>query len=83
MIVRNGVYEALKDYANFLDVHGVPAMDLPSIDFVSMAKGYGMDPSRVSNADAFAKSLRAPISSRAPSLIEAEVSPANSGMFQK
>lgn len=83
VIVRNGVYEALKDYGKFLDTEEVPGMELPAIDFVSIATGYGMAAKRVSNADEFAKVLGSAISSRGPSLIEVEVLPADSGMFEK
>jgi thiamine pyrophosphate-dependent acetolactate synthase large subunit-like protein len=58
-------------------------MDLPDIDFVSLAAGYGMAGGRVTTQDQFAKSLAAAISSRTPSLIEVEVLPSNSGMFEK
>ncbi len=34
VIVRNGVYEALKDYGAFLDAVDVPGLNLPGIDFV-------------------------------------------------
>ena len=83
VIVRNGVYEALKDYGNFLETSGVPGLELPGIDFVSLAAGYGLPASRVSTPDQLAQSLAKAMSSRAPSLIEAEVLPENSGMFVK
>ena len=83
VIVRNCVYEALKDYGKFLDTEKVPGMELPAIDFVSLATGYGMAAIRVSNPDEFAKMLESAISSRAPSLIEVEVLPTDSGMFTK
>ena len=37
VIVRNGVYEALKDYGAYLGAQDLPGMDLPGIDLVSVA----------------------------------------------
>jgi benzoylformate decarboxylase len=83
VIVRNGVYEALKDYGAFLDAVDVPGLNLPGIDFVSLAAGYGLAARRVSTASAMAEALKAAISSRMPSLLEVEVEATNSGMFLK
>jgi benzoylformate decarboxylase len=83
VIVRNGVYEALKDYSTFLDTQAVPGLNLPGIDFVSLAAGYGLPAHRVSSAGDFTAILKSCIASGGPSLIEVEVEPANSGMFVK
>lgn len=83
VIVRNGVYEALKDYGAFLDAVEVPGLNLPGIDFVALAAGYGLDAQRVSTASAMAAALKAAISSEKPLLIEVEVEATNSGMFLK
>ena len=83
VIVRNGVYEALKDFGSFLDTHVVAGMDLPGIDFVSLAAGYGLPGRRVTSPDSFAETLASAIAGGTPSLIEVEVEPSNSGMFGK
>lgn len=83
VIVRNGVYEALKDFGAFLDTRVVAGMDLPGIDFVSLAAGYGLPARRVTSPDGFADALASAIAAGTPSLIEVEVEPTNSGMFVK
>ena len=83
VIVRNGVYEALKDFGAFLNTNVVAGMDLPGIDFVSLAVGYGLPARRVTSPDGFAEALTSAIAGGAPSLIEVEVAPTNSGMFSK
>jgi benzoylformate decarboxylase len=83
VIVRNGVYEALKDFGSFLNTHVVAGMDLPGIDFVSLAAGYGLPARRVTSPDGFAEALTSAIAGGTPSLIEVEVEPTNSGMFRK
>ncbi len=81
VIVRNGVYEALKDYAAFLGTTEIPGMNLPGIDFVSIAAGYGVPGRRVSNAVEMADALKAAIDAGKRSLLEVEVEPTNSGYF--
>jgi benzoylformate decarboxylase len=83
VIVRNGVYQALKDYGAFLDAENIPGLDLPGIDFVSVAAGYGLPGRRVSTAAEMADALKAAIDSGKPSLLEVEVEPTDSGMFEK
>jgi benzoylformate decarboxylase len=58
-------------------------LNLPGIDFVSLATGYGLAARRVSLASAMAEALKAAISSGKPSLQEVEVEATNSGMFLK
>ena len=83
VIVRNGVYQALKDYGAYLGAQDLPGMDLPGIDFVSVAAGYGLPGKRVSTAAEMADALKAAIDTEKPSLLEVEVEPADSGMFEK
>ena len=83
VIVRNGVYQALKDYGAYLGAQDLPGMDLPGIDFVSVAAGYGLPGQRVSTAAEMADALKAAIDTEKPSLLEVEVEPADSGMFEK
>jgi benzoylformate decarboxylase len=81
VIVRNGVYEALKDYGVFLSTPDLPGMNLPGIDFVSLAAGYGVPGRRVSNAVEMADALKVAIDTGKPSLLEVELEAADSGMF--
>lgn len=83
VIVRNGVYEALKDYGAYLGAQDLPGMDLPGIDFVSVAAGFGVEGRRVSTAAEMANALKAAIEGGKPSLLEVEVEPTDSGMFEK
>jgi hypothetical protein len=48
----------------------VPGMDVPGIDFCSIAKGYGVDAVAVTSAEAFAAALRQALLNRQPFLIE-------------
>jgi benzoylformate decarboxylase len=83
VMVRNGVYQALKDYGAYLGAQDLPGMDLPGIDFVSLAAGYGLPGRRVNTAAEMADALKAAIDAGTPLLIEVEVEPTDSGMFEK
>jgi benzoylformate decarboxylase len=70
VIMRNGVYGALRWFAGVLDAKGVPALDVPDIDFVSIAKGYGLEAERVDADDAFAAAFARALRAGRPALIE-------------
>ncbi len=42
-ILKNGTYGALRWFAEVLKVNAVPGLDIPDIDFLSLAKGYGVE----------------------------------------
>jgi benzoylformate decarboxylase len=83
VIVRNGVYEALMDYGAFLGTEDLPGMKLPGIDFLSLAACFGVSGRRVSTTAEMADALQSAIDARKPSLLEVEVEPTGSGMFEK
>jgi benzoylformate decarboxylase len=70
LILKNGTYGALRWFAEVLNVDGVPALDVPGIDFVSLAKGYGVEGVRAATDDDLARELTIALGSQAPTLIE-------------
>jgi benzoylformate decarboxylase len=48
----------------------LPALDLPGIDFVSLAKGYGVEGVRATTADDLKQALTTALGSQFPTLIE-------------
>jgi benzoylformate decarboxylase len=70
LILKNGTYGALRWFAEVLKVNDVPALDVPGIDFPSLAKGYGVEGVRATTADDLKQALAAALSSQAPTLIE-------------
>jgi benzoylformate decarboxylase len=81
VIVRNRAYGALKEFGKYLETSNLPGTDLPGIDFVALAAGYGIDGRRVDGADDFDAALEASFSSPGPTLIEVETAATPSGMF--
>jgi benzoylformate decarboxylase len=73
VVPRNGAYNILKAFAHQLDTPGVPGLDLPGIDFVSLANGYGMTAERISAQSELQTALRRGMEASAPHLIEVEI----------
>ncbi|MDQ7982378.1 benzoylformate decarboxylase [Paraburkholderia sp. SARCC-3016] len=75
VIVRNGAYNILKSFARQLDTPNVPGLDLPGLDFVSIAKGYGVDGERIAEPERLKETLTRAMSCGKPYLLEVEVDP--------
>ena len=69
-ILKNGTYGALRWFAEVLKVEGVPALDVPGIDFVSLAKGYGVEGVSAATAKELKQALTTALGSQTPTLIE-------------
>jgi benzoylformate decarboxylase len=70
LILKNGTYGALRWFAEVLKVKGVPALDVPGIDFLSVAKGYGVEGVRATTAEELKQGLTTALGSQSPTLIE-------------
>ena len=57
VILRNGTYGALRWFADLLNTPDVPGLDVPGIDFVSIAAGYGVPATHVADLTALRKAL--------------------------
>ena len=75
VVFRNGEYCVLKSFALLQETPGVPGLDIPDIDIVSLAKGYGADAVRLDNLDAIKKVATEASSKLKPTLIEIPISP--------
>jgi thiamine pyrophosphate-dependent acetolactate synthase large subunit-like protein len=56
-------------------VEGAPGLDLPALDCVAVAGGYGVPSRRVDDPGALAEALRTAIAAPGPQLVEARVAP--------
>src|SRR5580692_7334541 len=70
LILKNGTYGALRWFAEVLKVNDAPGLDLPGIDFLSIAKGYGVEGVRATTADDLKRTLAAALGAQTPTLIE-------------
>jgi benzoylformate decarboxylase len=70
IVLRNGDYTALKSFCDFTQVgRNVPGMDLPGIDIVKIAQGYGLAAQEVDRPEELEPALKEAFASQEPRLI--------------
>ena len=76
IVLRNSEYSALKGFCDFTQVgRNVPGMDLPGLDAVKIAEGYGIAARAVDRAQDLELALREAFRSAKPWLVSVNVSP--------
>jgi benzoylformate decarboxylase len=70
LIMKNGTYGALRWFSNLLHVEDVPGLDVPNIDFGSLAHGYGVAAFCPSTSAELSVALQKALASSKPTLIE-------------
>jgi len=74
IVLRNGDYTALKSFCDFTKVgRNVHGMDLPGIDLVKIAQGYGMPAREVDRPEDLERILKEEFASQGPRLISVNV----------
>jgi len=74
IVLRNGDYSALKSFCDFTRVgRNVPGMELPGIDIVKIAQGYGMPAQEVDRPEELEAVLKHAFASPGPRLISVQV----------
>jgi len=75
LVLRNDEYAILKWFGMLEEISGAPGLDLPALDCVAVAGGYGVNARRVADAEELGVELRNALASDGPELIEVQVSP--------
>jgi benzoylformate decarboxylase len=73
VIFNNGKYGAVVHFAEAMGAPDAPGLELPGIDFLGLAKGYGVPASSVSNVQDFEKEYTKALNATGPVLIEAKI----------
>jgi benzoylformate decarboxylase len=74
IVIRNGNYSALKGFREFTKVgKNVPGIDIPGIDAVKIAQGYGMNAREVDRPEDLEPALQAAFAAQSPCLISVNV----------
>jgi len=76
VVPRNDAYAILKSFAEREDAPGVPGLDLPGLDIVSIARGYGCAARQVEGADGLEEALRAGLAADGPTVLVVPIDPA-------
>jgi benzoylformate decarboxylase len=75
VVLRNDSYGALKWFASHLGAGDLPGLDLPGIDAVTIARGYGMAAERAVTVDRLAALLEKAPARGGPLLVEVPIVP--------
>jgi benzoylformate decarboxylase len=75
LVLRNDEYAILKWFGMLEEIANAPGLDLPALDCVAVAGGYGVNARRVSDAEELGVELRSALASDVPELIEVQVTP--------
>jgi benzoylformate decarboxylase len=75
LVLRNEEYCILKSFAVLEQTPGVPGLDLPGLDIVSIARGYGCDAARLDDIAAIKKAAIEAWGKNRPTVLEVPISP--------
>jgi benzoylformate decarboxylase len=75
VVLRNREYAILKSFAEMEETPKVPGLDLPGLDCVRLAEGYGCAAGRVDDPAALADALRDGLNRATPYLLEVLIDP--------
>jgi benzoylformate decarboxylase len=75
VVLRNGGYGALQSFVAQLGVEGAPGLELPDMDAVQIAAGYGMPARRVAGGEELAAELARTSACDGPRLLEVPITP--------
>ncbi|MBN9113576.1 MAG: benzoylformate decarboxylase [Pseudonocardia sp.] len=70
VVARNQEYAALKNFAQVMQLEGVPGLELPDIDITGIAEGYGIPATRVVSLSQLTTDVEAALSGDGPHLVE-------------
>jgi benzoylformate decarboxylase len=75
VVPRNDEYCILKSFAVLEETPGVPGLEIPGLDVVSIAKGYGCDAARLDDLEAIKKAAVEAWKKSKPTVLEVPISP--------
>jgi benzoylformate decarboxylase len=75
LILRNGGYDGLRGFLPLLGVTAAPGLDLPGLDAVQIARGYGVPAQEVTTGAELTAALRGAVTGAGPRLIEVPIVP--------
>ena len=83
IVVNNAGYGAMRSFSRVLGVEGAPGIELPGLDFVSLAAGQGCPGARVETAEALHAALKTAFAEDGPMLIDVVVDHAIPHLYHK
>lgn len=83
VVLQNHEYGILKEFAVLEETPNVPGLDLPGIDIVSLAKGYGANAVNAETSDDLAQAYRNALDFKGTSVIVVPITPKLGNLIQK
>lgn len=83
IVVNNAGYGAMRSFSRVLGVEGAPGIELPGLDFVSLAAGQGCLGVRVETAEALHAALQTAFAQDGPMLLDVVVDHAIPQLYHK
>ena len=75
LVLNNSEYGILKSFADQQKTPGVPSIDLPGLDVLALAKGYGCAATRAETMEDLAGALKAAYGRQGPPVAEPPITP--------
>ncbi len=75
VVFRNGEYSILKSFAQLEEAPGVPGLDLPGLDIVSVAKGFGLRSVQANTAEEIRDQFKLAVAAESPTVIVVDTQP--------
>jgi benzoylformate decarboxylase len=75
LIINNGGYGAMRAFSKLFAAQGFPGVDLPGVDMLALARGYGVTAARVEHSCDLATALQKAFASTGPELVDIIVDP--------
>ncbi len=75
VVPRNSQYCILKSFAVLEETPGVPGLDIPGLDFVALATGYGCTGVRAQTLDEVRAAVAEALTRKGPTVIEVPIAP--------
>jgi len=75
VVPSNGQYCILKSFAKLEQTPGVPGLDIPGLDFVALAAGYGATGVRAETPDEVRKAVIEALGRKGPTVLEVPIAP--------
>jgi benzoylformate decarboxylase len=73
VVLNNRAYGAMNEFSRYLRFEGAPSFDLRGCDFVSVARGFGVDATRAERGEDLLAALQESFATETPTLVEVVV----------
>ncbi|WP_234686010.1 benzoylformate decarboxylase [Bradyrhizobium monzae] len=81
VVMNNSGYGAMRAFSQIMQAHRPPGIDLPGLDFVALAKGFGCPGKRVTEVEHLETVLGEALAANGPALVDIAVDDATTDLF--